>query len=102
MGKVFSLLAQVVLVPEVHDFTCGFKLFRGEWVSPLFSRLRLEDWTYDAELLYVARRLGSEVKEVPITWSDDPDTRVHALRAAGRSFVGLLRIRLNGLLGRYD
>ncbi len=102
MGKVFSLLARMILVPEVSDFTCGFKLFRGEWVTPLFSRLRRNDWTYDAELLYVARRLGSRIKETPVTWSDDPDTRVRPLRAAVGSLWGLLAIRLNGLLGRYE
>jgi dolichyl-phosphate beta-glucosyltransferase len=102
MGKVFSLLARKLLVPEVADFTCGFKLFHGEWVGPLFRRLRRDDWTYDAELLYVARRLGLAIKEVPITWADDPDSRVRPLRAAARSLCGLLAIRLNGLFGRYD
>lgn len=102
MGKVFSLLARMFLVPQVHDFTCGFKLFRGEWVEPLFSRLRRDDWTYDAELLYVARRLEAPIKEVPVTWTDDPDSRVRPLRAAVGSLWGLVAIRLNALLGRYE
>ena len=102
MGKVFSLLARMMLVPEVNDFTCGFKLFRGAWVGPLFSRLRRDDWSYDAELLFVARRLGARIKEVPVTWLDDPDSRVRPLRAALGSLLGLLAIRLGALLGRYD
>jgi dolichyl-phosphate beta-glucosyltransferase len=102
MGSVFSLLARKLLVPEVADFTCGFKLLRRDRVGPLFRRLRRDDWTYDAELLYVARRLGLAIKEVPITWENDPDSRVRPLRAAARSLCGLLAIRLNGLLGRYN
>jgi len=102
MGQVFSFLARMTLVWEVTDFTCGFKLFRGDWVGPLFSRLRLDDWTYDAELLFVARRMGSPIKEVPVTWVNDPDSRVRPLRAAARSLLGLVKIRLNSLLGRYE
>jgi len=102
MGKVFSLLARMVLVSEVNDFTCGFKLVRGEWVAPLFSRLRRDDWTYDAELLYIARRLSCEIREEPVTWVNDPDSRVRPVRAAMSSLWSLAAIRLNGLLGRYE
>jgi len=101
MGNVFSALARLLLVPEVTDFTCGFKLFRGEWVAPIFSRLRQNGWAYDAELLFIAHKLGSDIAEVPVTWSDDPDSRVHVPRAAVASFLSLVAIRLNDLMGRY-
>jgi dolichyl-phosphate beta-glucosyltransferase len=102
MGKVFSSLARTLILTDVSDFTCGFKLFRGEWVAPIFGRLRQPGWAYDAELLYIAHKLGSEIIEVPVTWLDNSDTRVRVGRAAVSSLYGLFAIRFNDLLGRYN
>jgi dolichyl-phosphate beta-glucosyltransferase len=101
MGKVFSLLSQMLLVPGIHDFTCGFKLFKREVAHDLARSQRLHDWSFDTEILYLAHRRDHRVKEVPVTWVNSPDTKVRLLRDTFGSFLGLLRIRLNELLGRY-
>lgn len=101
MGRVFTWLSNVLVCPGVTDFTCGFKCFRADACREIFSRLREEGWAYDTEVLYLARRLGFAFREVPVSWTNDPSTRVRLLRDAVGSFAGLLRIRSRALAGRY-
>jgi dolichyl-phosphate beta-glucosyltransferase len=100
MGKVFTRLVRII-VAEVSDATCGFKAFRGDAGRALFASLRVYDWSFDAELLYLATRRGLRIEEVPVVWRDQPGTKVRIVRDATASLVGLIRIRLNSLLGRY-
>lgn len=101
MGRVFTLLSNLLVCPGITDFTCGFKCFRADACREIFSRLREKGWAYDTEVLYLARRLGFDVREVPVRWTNDPSTRVRLLRDAVGSFAGLLRIRGRALGGRY-
>ena len=100
MGRIFTLLTQLLIV-RVSDATCGFKLFTREAAHQIFSRLTLDDWSFDAEALFVARKLGYGIREVPIAWRDSPGTKVHRGRDAVLAAIGLVRIRANALLGRY-
>lgn len=101
MGRVFTWLANRLVV-EATDVTCGFKAFTRAAAQAVFRRLTLDDWSYDAELLFVARRLGFVVREVPVRWHDVEGTKVRRSSAAARALAGLLRIRWNALRGRYD
>jgi dolichyl-phosphate beta-glucosyltransferase len=101
MGRVFTWLSNVLVCPGVTDFTCGFKCFRADACAAVFSRLLEEGWAYDAEVLFLARKLGYAVREVPVPWTNDPSTRVRLVRDAVSSFAGLLRIRWRSLVGRY-
>lgn len=100
MGKVFTLLARR-LAADVSDTTCGFKLFDGDVGRDLFRRVRIGDWSFDAEVLLLARVGGHRIHEVPVRWRDERDTKVRLLSAAMQSLLGLMRIRLNLLRGRY-
>jgi dolichyl-phosphate beta-glucosyltransferase len=100
MGRVFTFLTRLLIV-RVSDVTCGFKLFTREAAHEVFSRLTLDDWSFDAEALFVARKLGYGIREVPVTWRDAAGTKVHRGRDAVRAGLGLARIRLNALAGRY-
>ena len=100
MGRVFTLLTQILVV-RVSDATCGFKLFTRDAARQIFSRLTLDDWSFDAEALFVARKLGYAIREVPIHWRDEAGTKVHRGRDAMRAAFGLMRIRWNALSGRY-
>jgi dolichyl-phosphate beta-glucosyltransferase len=100
-GRLFNLTMQVVALRGVWDSQCGFKLFAGEAVEPVFARQRISGFAFDVELLAIARRLGLRVAEVPVRWSNCPDTRV-TLRAGLRAFVDLARVRANLMRGRYD
>jgi dolichyl-phosphate beta-glucosyltransferase len=101
MGKVFTQLTRLFVV-DVSDVTCGFKLFSREAATAVFSRVTLDDWSFDAEALYLARRLGFGVREVAVLWRDAAGTKVHRGRDAVRAAIGLIRILANSALGRYD
>lgn len=101
LGKGFTWLAQRLAGVRVTDFTCGFKLFRRDAAREIFERQTLSDWSFDAEVLFLARHLGHEIVEVPVTWTNDEDTRVSLLRDTWRSLLGLLAIRRRRLAGVY-
>lgn len=101
MGRVFTWLSNVLICPGVSDFTCGFKSFRADVASEIFSRALEDGWAYDTEVLFLARRLGYPIREVPVPWTNDPSTRVRLVRDAVGSFLGLLRIRRRAAQGRY-
>jgi dolichyl-phosphate beta-glucosyltransferase len=100
MGGVFTQLTRLLVV-RVSDVTCGFKLFTREAAGDIFSRVTLEDWSFDAEALFLARRLGFRVREVPVVWRDAAGTKVRRGRDAIRAALGLLRILANSVTGRY-
>jgi dolichyl-phosphate beta-glucosyltransferase len=100
MGRVFTQLARLLVV-RVSDVTCGFKLFTRAAARDIFSRVTLDDWSFDAEALFLARRLGFGIREVPVVWRDAPGTKVRRGRDAVRAGLGLLRILANAVSGRY-
>jgi dolichyl-phosphate beta-glucosyltransferase len=100
MGKVFTALARR-LAADVSDTTCGFKAFDGDVGRDLFGRGRIWDWSFDAEILLLARIGGHRIHEVPVRWHDERDTKVRLFRDAVQSLLGLMRIRLNLMQGRY-
>lgn len=101
LGKGFTWLAQRLAGVRVTDFTCGFKLFRRDAAREIFERQTLSDWSFDAEILFLAAHLGHEIVEVPVTWTNDEDTRVSLLKDGLHSFAGLLAIRRRRRAGAY-
>lgn len=102
MGRFYTFLSRVVTGVCVSDFTCGFKGFRGKTVKDIFKRALLGRWAYDSEILFLAKKLGYKIREVPVEWRNREDTRVVLGNAIITSFVDLFRIRINDLLGKYN
>ena len=101
MGRVFNLWVRMVAVPGIADTQCGFKCFRRAVAQDLFARQTVTDWTFDVELLVLARRRGYRILEVPIHWTYKPNSRVNPLRDALKMARGVLRIRWHALRGKY-
>jgi dolichyl-phosphate beta-glucosyltransferase len=101
MGKVFTWLTNRIATRDISDITCGFKCFTHDAAQELFSRSIIEDWSFDAEVLYIAQQHGLRIKEVPVRWHDERGTKVRVVRDAIRAFLGLIKIRLNGMRGKY-
>lgn len=101
LGRAFNLLVQLLLLPGCWDTQCGFKLFRGDLARDLFARSRIDSWSFDVEILFLARFRGARLAEVPVRWINRPSSRVRALLDPPRMFLDLLLIRLNAMLGRY-
>jgi dolichyl-phosphate beta-glucosyltransferase len=100
LGRGFTFLVRM-LIADVTDATCGFKAYRGDVGRDLFSRMRVFDWSFDAEILWIARQRGLHLREVPVRWSDQVGTKVDLRRDVFRSLVGIARIRSYAALGRY-
>ena len=83
------------------DTQCGFKAFRHDAANDVFSRLRIERFGFDVEALYLARKLGYEVREVPVRWNDVEGSTVSLLGGLD-GYADLLRVRFNDLRGLYD
>ena len=102
MGKAYTWLSTLLICPGITDCTCGFKSFSREAAHDIFGRLRENGWAYDSEVLFLARRAGHAVVEVPVRWANDPNTRVNLIRDSIDSALGLARIRWRAMTGAYD
>ena len=101
IGRAFNLIVRLVALPGIHDTQCGYKLFSARAVQQLFPAARLNGFVFDVELLYLARRAGLRIREVPVTWLYRPGSRVR-VRTGLVAFLQILEIRWNDFLGRYD
>ena len=100
-GRVFNAIVRLVAVTGYTDTQCGFKCLRAEAVQPLLPLLRINGFAFDVELLFLARKQGLRIAEVPIDWFYRERSRVRFLIDAARMLGELLAIRWNALLGRY-
>jgi len=93
MGKTFNAFVRLIAVPGIRDTQCGFKLFRGDVARDLFRRARIDRFAYDVEILYLARREGIAIAEVPVLWFNSPESKVSVVRDSLRMLRDLVRIR---------
>jgi len=112
MGRVFNWLVQRLALPGVNDSQCGFKLFKREASQKIFERLYIYGrnaqnlshaymGAFDVEVLFLARKFGYKVKEVPVTWYYVKTQRLHPLRDSILMAGDLLKIRYGNLRGVY-
>jgi dolichyl-phosphate beta-glucosyltransferase len=92
-GKIFNRMVRVITGLPYRDTQCGFKLFRMSSCRAIFEVQQIDNFSFDVELLFIARKWGLVVKEVPVVWRHSPGSKVRFLTDAPRMFAGLLRIR---------
>ncbi len=102
MGRVFNLMVRFLAVPGLQDTQCGFKAFTYEAVQQIFRRQVIDGFGFDVEVLYLARKLGLPVTEVPISWYYSPSSRVDPIRDTLRMINDVLTVRSNDRKGLYD
>ncbi|MGA2964599.1 MAG: dolichyl-phosphate beta-glucosyltransferase [Terriglobales bacterium] len=100
-GRIFNLALRLILGLGFADTQCGFKAFRRDAAQRIFPLQKIERWGFDPEILFLARRAGLRVAEVPVLWAHSQGTRLHPLRDGLRMFVEVLRIRWNAMTGKY-
>ena len=101
-GRVFNTIVRVLALPGLEDTQCGFKCFRGDIADEVFPLQTISGWTFDVEVLFIARRRGYRIAEVGIPWYFNADSKVRVARDASRMFLDLINIRLNAWAGRYE
>jgi len=102
MGRVFNGLVTSLLVPGFADTQCGFKCFSGEAAEALFPKQTIDGFAFDVEVLFLARKGGLDIREVPITWYYMEASSVKPVRDTWRMFREVLRIRGNESSGLYS
>lgn len=100
MAAVFRFLVKLIVLRGFHDTQCGFKMFRRGAARQIFACQRLEGWAFDVEILFIARRMGHEVVEVPVDWTESEQSSLSLLSPI-RMLLDLLRIRALEIRGAY-
>lgn len=101
-GRVFNTLIRGLVLPSLQDTQCGFKCIRAEVAREIVPYQTLTGWAFDVEMLYIARRRGYQIVEIPIDWYFNADSKISVLRDSWRMFLDLLLIRRNARRGLYD
>ncbi len=101
-GRIFNLLLRLTLGLQFADTQCGFKAFKRPAVQAIFPLQKIERWGFDPEILFLARKFGFKVQEVPVAWGHSGGTRINPLIDGSRMFLEMLHIRWNDLTGKYD
>lgn len=100
-GRIFNVFVQVIAGLPFKDTQCGFKAFRRACILPVFQRQTILGFGFDPEILYIARKRGLRLMEVPVRWDNAEGTTVRFSKDSLRMFLGLVRIRWNDLKGKY-
>ena len=101
LGKIFPFFVRVLLLPDIKDSQCGFKLFRKEVAQKVAQKQMITGFCFDVELLFLAKKFEFTIQEIPITWSNDERSKIRIIADSLKMFTDLLKIRWNDLLGRY-
>ena len=83
ISRTCNFVIQASLLPGIYDTQCGFKLFSAQAADQIFPRQSMTGWSFDIEVLTIARSLGLGIKEVPVDWFDAKRSTFHAARDTG-------------------
>ena len=101
-GRVVNTMIRLLALPGLQDTQCGFKCFRAPAAEELFRLQTLTGWSFDIELLYIARRHGYHIVEVPIHWYFDPESKLSVVSDAVKMGIDIFTIHRNQAKGIYD
>lgn len=93
IGRIFSLIVGAYTGMNYRDTQCGFKLFTMRAAEDIFSRTECTSLAFDVEALYIAKQLGYKCTDMPVTWVNDQDSRVHLLRDSWSMLLDVMRVR---------
>jgi dolichyl-phosphate beta-glucosyltransferase len=102
MGKTFNRLIRLATGLPFHDTQCGFKLLDRLRTRPLFEKMAVEGFAFDVELLFLCVRFGLQVREIPIVWRNDAQSRVSLVSDPLRMLGDVARIRWRFRRGAYN
>jgi dolichyl-phosphate beta-glucosyltransferase len=112
MGRIFNWMIRLIALDGIQDTQCGFKAFRRDVAHHIFNNVRLYGsdakviqnaavTAFDVEVLFLGRKLGYSIKEVPVVWQYGSETKVDPVRDSFRNLKDILLVRWNDLRGRY-
>jgi glycosyltransferase involved in cell wall biosynthesis len=102
MGRILNWIVKLTAVPDFEDTQCGFKMFKGEVADDLFQVQLMNGIGFDVELIFLAKKRGYRITDVPITWYYDPDSRMRLLQDSLHILVEIWQVHQNWREGRYE
>ena len=102
LGEGFKLLRKIIVgLWDIQDTQCGFKCFTKEATENIFRRCKINRFAFDPEILIITKKLGYKIKEIPIYWKNDPESKVK-FKSMVKMGLDLLKIRWNLITDKYD
>ena len=101
-GRCFNGVTRFIMGLPYADTQCGFKAITRAAAQTVFQLQTIERWGFDPEILFIARKRGYRVQEVPVSWAHDERTRISYLKDGTRMLQDIAIVRWNALLGRYN
>lgn len=102
LGRIGNLLIRLLLIDDIKDTQCGFKLFEQKAAREVFDFQRVKRFAFDIEALVIAENMGYKIAEVPVSWFNSTESRVRPIKDALRTLRDLIYIKLNLWGGRYS
>jgi len=102
LGKTFPLLANIIVLKGFKDTQCGFKLFKTDVAKRIVKLQTFEQFSFDVEILVIAKKMGYKIKEAPVVWIDKEGTKVRTFKDGFTMLIDLFKIKYNNVLGKYS
>tara|TARA_Y100000294_G_scaffold89767_1_gene83711 strand:- start:4081 stop:4815 length:735 start_codon:yes stop_codon:yes gene_type:complete len=93
MGKTFNKIIRLILNLDYCDTQCGFKCFKRDAALEIFNSMKFDGFSFDVEVLFIAKQRGIKVKEVPVSWYNSPESKVKIVKDSLRMLWDILKIR---------
>jgi dolichyl-phosphate beta-glucosyltransferase len=101
-GEAFKLVRKIIIgLWGVEDTQCGFKCFTKKAAESIFPKCKIDRFSFDAEVLLIAKKLKYKIKEIPIYWKNDPQSKVK-FKSMIKMALDLVKIRRNLIIGKYN
>ncbi len=93
IGIIFNFLVHNLLIKNIKDTQCGFKMFRRSIIRPLFGRVYLNGFGFDLETLFIAEKMGYKIKEVAVNWTHVDGSKINLFKDSLRMFFNIIQIK---------
>ena len=100
-GNIFPIIARIMTGLTIKDTQCGFKLFNMKKCRKVFEKMTIDGFSFDVEMLYIAKKQGLKIKEVGVDWYNDNASKVSLIKDSIHMFTDLIKIKIKDFLGRY-
>lgn len=93
LGRLFNLAVNILVLPNLKDTQCGFKLLPSSVAKEIFKKTTLMRFSFDVEMLFLAKTMGLNICEIAINWTDIPGSKISIIKDGIKMFIDLFRIR---------
>jgi dolichyl-phosphate beta-glucosyltransferase len=101
LGNLFPFFVKHLLLKGITDTQCGFKMFKKECAKDIFMKQRINGWSFDAEILFIAKKHGCKIKQLPVVWNNDTRSKINPMTDPPKMLFELLKIRFYNIMGYY-